>query len=528
VQKDGSAAVEDLGSRNGTVLRGQRLAAGERAPVALGEAIHIGSTVLMVQRRSRSPRLRRVWPHGYFEARIGELCELCEGTGASFAVGRVDLERAVEPPRMAGLLAPLLALADVLGTYTPRSYEILMPYSDRSRAAAVLEAVAAALRGSGLRAKHSLALFPRDGQTASAIVSKLAPQALPRERIDGVIVLDEEMRRLHTMVAEKIGPRPLTVLILGETGVGKEVLATAIQRSSPRASKPFLQLNCAAFPETLLESELFGHEKDAFTGAHKAKPGLLESADGGTVLLDEIGEMSLALQAKLLRAVESKQVRRLGALEARAVDVRFIAATHRDLGAQIRAGRFREDLYYRLNLFTLTIPPLRRRTVEIGPLADLFIESMSRQLGWKRTPHLTGRALEALEGYAWPGNVRELRNVAERAVALADEGTDIDLVHLPLETLTAPLALVQDVLPEPPAMTPGPTLPDPAGATPLDPRDRWNRAEREERARIMAVLEQTGNNQSLAAKALKMARGTLIARMVHYDLPRPRKGQEDE
>ena len=241
------------------------------------------------------------------------------------------------------------------------------------------------------------------------------------------------MRDLYRML-DRIARGTISVLLLGETGVGKEVLAERIHRSSPRSDAPFVKLNCAAFSETLIESELFGHEKGAFTGADAAKPGLFEAAEGGSVFLDEVGEMPAVLQAKLLRVLEQRQVMRVGSIKPRAIDVRVIAATNRDLEVEVSEGRFRSDLFYRLNGISIVVPSLKERPSEIKPLAEMFIARIAKDLG-RGAPVLTLRSVELLERYDWPGNIRELRNVMERAVLLAP-GDEIEVEHLPVEKMT--------------------------------------------------------------------------------------------
>jgi DNA-binding NtrC family response regulator len=208
-----------------------------------------------------------------------------------------------------------------------------------------------------------------------------------------------------------------TVLITGETGTGKELLAHAIHYNGPRAAAPFMEINCAAVPAGLLESELFGHERGAFTDAHAARPGLFEAADGGTVFLDEIAEMPLDLQGKVLRVLEDKRVRRLGSVRTQRVDVRIIAATHQDLAAAVARRAFREDLYYRLNVIPIRLPPLRERGEDVPLLAAHFLRSLAAEYGLA-PPVLDDEVRAALRGYAWPGNVRELRNAMERALLL--------------------------------------------------------------------------------------------------------------
>lgn len=221
------------------------------------------------------------------------------------------------------------------------------------------------------------------------------------------------------------------VLILGETGTGKELIARAIHYNSKRADKPFVAINCSAIPETLLESEFFGHTKGAFTGAVYSKRGLFEEADKGTVFLDEIGDLSHHLQVKLLRVLDDREIRPIGSLQSKKVDVRFIAATNIDLFNAVKQGRFREDLYYRLNVICLKLPPLRSRGQDIQILAEYFLEKYSAELGGK-AKSIDEEAMIALNNYHWPGNIRELQNVIERAVILCDSNS-IRLEHLPEE-----------------------------------------------------------------------------------------------
>lgn len=220
-----------------------------------------------------------------------------------------------------------------------------------------------------------------------------------------------------------------SVLIEGETGVGKELFAQKIHENSPRRSKPFIKVNCAALPKELIESELFGHEKGAFTGATTSKKGRFELADGGTIFLDEIGEMPLELQPKLLRVLQSGEYARLGSEETRTTNVRVISATNRDLYEEVEVGNFREDLFYRLNVYPLTIPPLRQRLEDVPLLATYFVEKISVENGIQ-VPTLSLKAQEELKSYQWPGNIRELINVIERAVIHCDTGL-IDQIDLP-------------------------------------------------------------------------------------------------
>jgi two-component system response regulator AtoC len=235
----------------------------------------------------------------------------------------------------------------------------------------------------------------------------------------GVIAQSRAMREALEMVG-RVADRPTTVLVTGESGTGKEVIARALHRASPRAARPFVAVNCAAIPESLIESELFGHVRGAFTGATADKSGLFEQADGSTLLLDEIGELPLALQPKLLRALQEGEIRRVGDARTRRVDVRVVAATARDLEAEVRAGRFREDLFYRLNVVTIRLPALRDRPEDIAPLARQFVAQLGHRFG--RVLTLAPEATAWLERQPWPGNVRQLENAIERAAVLSDGG----------------------------------------------------------------------------------------------------------
>ncbi|WP_437647020.1 sigma 54-interacting transcriptional regulator [Sorangium sp. So ce362] len=357
-----------------------------------------------------------------------------------------------------------------------------------------------------------------------------------------VIVKDDAMRAVYEL-AERVAKGPINILLLGETGAGKEVLAESIHRASPRAGRPLLRLSCVALSESLLESELFGHERGAFTGAVRAKPGLLETAEGGTVFLDEIGELPPSIQAKLLRVIEERKVMRVGGLTPTKIDVRFISATHRNLEVEVSRGAFRQDLYFRLNGVTLTIPPLRERPGEVAALAQLFAERTTKELfpseASAAAVPLSPAALAALQRHSWPGNIRELRNVVERAVILAN-GAPIGPEHLLLSPLADPTRPSHEPsLPVHPSQAPASAAASPnakvnargvpdgargvidgAGASPTRLRDTMEAHERE---RIVQALEQCMGNQTRAAALLGISRRTLVERIRVYGLPRPRK-----
>jgi two-component system response regulator AtoC len=327
-----------------------------------------------------------------------------------------------------------------------------------------------------------------------------------------IVLKNPAMRELYAL-AERAAKGKISVLVLGETGAGKEILARTVHRASPRAAGPLICLNCAALSDTLLESELFGHEKGAFTGALQAKQGLLEAASAGTLFLDEVGEMSLAIQAKMLRAIETRQVLRVGATKLRTVDVRFVAATSRDLDEEIAAKRFRKDLYFRLNGISLAIPPLRERTDEIPSLARVFLEGAAAQLG-QAPPMLAPNALARLLAHPWPGNIRELRQAMERALLLGG-GATIRPEHLPLEKTTR--ATRPPIL-QPPKVA-GATRPgSPAGAPARPPLNMMPI----EREAILAALARCAGNQTRAAALLGISRRTLCSKLKEHHIPRPR------
>ncbi len=329
------------------------------------------------------------------------------------------------------------------------------------------------------------------------------------------VVLDSAMRELYDQ-ASQVARASISVLVLGETGVGKELLARAIHEQSPRAKGPFVALNCTALSESVLESELFGHEKGAFTGATESRVGLFEAADGGSVFLDELGELPAAMQVKLLRVVEERKVLRVGGRVARDIDVRFIAATNRNLPADVAAGTFRKDLFFRLNGISLTLPPLRERRGEIRALARLFVAQICEELERERLA-LPDSVLALLEPHAWPGNIRELRNVIERAVVLC-RGRSILPEHLPPE-LRSPAKVARDAASND---LPAPGRPGASRAGQL--RQDLRSFERE---KLLVALEQCAGNQTRAALALGISRRTMVTRLADYGIQRPHKDRED-
>ncbi len=317
----------------------------------------------------------------------------------------------------------------------------------------------------------------------------------------------DEMRRIARLV-EKVAPGRATVLLQGESGTGKEVVADAIHRQSARSNKAFTVINCAAIPEDLLESELFGFEEGAFTGARRRKKGLLEVADEGTLFLDEIAEMAPKMQAKILRVLETRMVRRVGGTSDVTVDVRFIAASNRDLKEAVKQGTLREDLYYRLGVVVIDLPPLRERMEDLELFVAAFVDEFNRSMGRKVTG-VSSRVLKLMREYPWPGNIRELRNVIERAMVLC-EGEEIQPSHLPGDFSELAAAV------DPSAATP--QLSDPAPELPDDGLDLEDVVVHLERHYIVEALERTGGNQTEAAALLSISRDQLRYRMEKYKL----------
>jgi two-component system response regulator AtoC len=353
---------------------------------------------------------------------------------------------------------------------------------------------------------------PFDADEILALVRNAAQQRLLEREVrylrsefdrahgfDALVGSHPQMQRLYQLIAQ-VATTHATVLITAESGTGKELVARAIHRQGPRRDQPFIAVNLAAIPDTLLESELFGHEKGAFTGAHARKPGKFELAHGGTLFLDEVGTLRIDLQAKLLRALQQREIERLGGTRTIPVDVRVIAATNVDLKQAVRAREFREDLYYRLNVVPLGVPPLRERKDDIPALVDHFIRKYAQEFT-KDVRSVSPGALPALAAYDWPGNVRELENVIERSVALASRPV-IRLEDLPLDLVMHEAGQIRGVS-------------EPSPLSLKEARERF------EQAYVLRALEREDWNQSRAARSLGVHRNTLIARLAAWGI-RPR------
>tara|TARA_R110002073_G_scaffold140253_12_gene290975 strand:- start:40326 stop:41657 length:1332 start_codon:yes stop_codon:yes gene_type:complete len=426
--------------------------------------------------------------------------------------------------RLAGRMRPM----DTLCEYSPNELAVIAPEVDESGARLLADRLTREARGvlgdSPEAVRIGMSLSPANGTSPDELIgeARAALRAANAQQLavstpplhsnnPQVIAIDPQMKRLFALV-QKVAVSNITVLVLGETGAGKEIVAGAIHEQSPRAGKACLRLNCASIPESLLESELFGHEKGAFTGAEKQKIGFFEAAKGGTVFLDEIGEMSLNVQAKLLRVLENRTITRVGGTSEIDVDVRIVCATNRNLDLEVKEGRFREDLYYRVSAFSLIVPALRDRPGDILPLCEHFVRANHASLRGKvdRTaiPVLTVEAQECLQRHEWPGNVRQLRNAMERALVLASNGV-IEIGDLPDRVREANAATGQS-----------PVIIDSS----LDVRDQLADVEK---LTIEAALEAVGGNQTKAAKRIGISRRALIYKMEKYGLKKPPAPRRD-
>jgi len=497
--------LEDLGSANGTRLRGSKLPAGLAVQASPDEVIDVGQVMLVIKHRKLEQRLRPACSSAFFELRVEEECERATSAGARFVVASLAVEGELALQAIEAILGGELRQRDLLAMREPGHYELLLLDAGPDEAQERVGRAVTALRERRLRVETRLFCAPRDGVSAVTLLGRRPEPAPPSSHglLSGFIVVDDAMRRVRRLL-ERVGGSELSVILLGETGVGKEMCAELLHACSPRAGRTFLRLNCAALSETLLESELFGHERGAFTGATTDKLGLLEAANGGSLFLDEVGDMPLTTQVKLLRVLESKEILRLGSRAPRRIDVRVIAATNRDLDEQITQGLFREDLYYRLNGISVMVPPLRERPSDIEPLARHFVARRASGQRAETVPKLSEASLAWLRAQSWPGNVRELRNVVERALVLCD-GAFIDPVHLSQSPRTGAATK---------------SSAEPA----VSERGLRDEVKTLERGRIEDALRAASGNQRRAAELLGLSRGALLRRLEQLGIARPRKG----
>jgi two-component system, NtrC family, response regulator AtoC len=492
--------LEDLGSSNGTFLHGARLSPGQRVDLVAGEFFELGSVVCVIRGLGATDRAHQLRTHEYFDARLQDEIARARRNRSHPAVIRIRFD---DDDAAVATLIDAVRPGDIVARYAPGEYEVLVVDGEIAAASELARVLGERIGGAEL----GVAVYPHDGSSAQALFAAACRMIEPDADGESDLVIESPtMRRLHELLA-RIAAGGTNVLLLGETGVGKEVFASRLHALSPRAQQPFVKLNCAAFTESLLESELFGHEKGSFTGADRRKQGLLETAHGGMVFLDEIGELEPTAQAKLLRAIEDRRVRRVGGIDEIAIDVVFVGATNRDLAADVAAGKFRADLFYRLDGFSLTIPPLRERRDEILPLARGFLAAAARRMGIATPPAIAEDCFAPLTGYHWTGNLRELRNTVERAIVLSG-GATITPEHLPLETFRSGADALEQSLHK---------------ATSSEPPSNLTDDERSERARIIETLASVYGNQTRAAELLGISRRWLTTLIARYRIPRPRK-----
>ncbi|HEY1959115.1 MAG TPA: sigma 54-interacting transcriptional regulator [Polyangiaceae bacterium] len=489
---EGGVAVEDLESTNGTWINGTRV---ERGRAAFGDVVRIGDVVASVH--VVPVRGAGLDGHDRFVAALEDEVRRAQTFGRPVAVVMLAGDHVSRwTPRLASVLRP----ADRLGIYADDTALVMLPELARDAAVARAKELADV---AGAK-KVGVAVLPDDGASAAELVSAVRG-SLKRGIAQATSVAPSSMvvrnDRMHVVLDEvgRVAPSALAVLIHGETGTGKELVARAIHDQSPRRGAPLRSINCGAIPSTLVEGVLFGHERGAFTSADKMQKGVFEQAHGGTVFLDEIGELSPTAQAALLRVLETKKLTRIGGDREIDVDVRLVAATHRDLEAMCDAGVFRRDLLYRLNAVVLDLPPLRERPEEIEPLAAAFLAEANASSA-RAVRGFDPAALERLKRYAWPGNVRELKNAVERAVVIArgDLVTEADLPARLRETATRTSEVASADAP------PGP----------VDFKERVRQQTRAlETEMIVEALKRANGNQTDAARLLKMPIRTLAHKM---------------
>jgi two-component system, NtrC family, response regulator AtoC len=494
--------IEDLGSRNRTLVNGVAIDAARR--LTAGDVIAIGPMTALLATSSAARSSRQVATISELEDRLDTEVDRAHRYHRPLAIVMARFNGGADAiTTHIERLSAHLRRMDVLSEYSGDEIAIVLPEAERGAAEVVAGRV---MQAGGLKVTVGIAVFPSDGSSPGELISAArdrlrgAVGPRPAERVDinavlgrNVVVADPQMKQLFEL-AKRVAVSNITVLIAGETGVGKEVVAEAIHRLSPRVTGPYVRLNCAALPESLVEAELFGYERGAFTGAVGTKVGFFESASGGTLFLDEIGELPVSMQAKLLRVLEHRTITRVGGTQEIAVDVRLICASNRDLELEVRRARFREDLFFRISGFVIPVPPLRDRRSEIPLLANQFVRDLAPE---GSSIIIDERALAILASYDWPGNVRELRNVIERAIVMSGSGR-IESSHLPehvRERSTPGLAAM--------------------GHGALDVRQRVLVVEREA---VEQALEANKGNQTHAARQLGVSRFALIRLMEKHDL----------
>lgn len=523
--REGALLVEDLASTNGTYVRGARVVGSE--VVAAGESFQLGSVTASLSVAGSEGVLRGLSSHARLLSRLDDEVLRARAFGRPLAVMMVRAVNRGEPTsthvsRWAGHLRAGLRAVDGVAIYAPSSMLAILPELDATRALEEARRLTQRTSPNMPTLLAGLAVFPdaaspdelvdlarRAARAASpsAPVQLLGPRSEAAQPGPQTIAVSNAMREVLSLV-RRLGPSQVPVLITGETGSGKEIIARRLHEESPRRDGTLRAINCGAIAATLLPSVLFGHERGAFTGAEARAMGLFEQAQGGTVFLDEVGELSSAAQAALLRVLETKRLTRVGGTEEIEVDVRIVAATHRNLPDQVAKGVFREDLFYRLNTATVNVPALRERLEDIEPLARHFLDEATRTIG-SSVRDFDADALARLRAYAWPGNVRELRNVIERAVLVA-EGQVLTAIDLGDRVSASGASAERSET----AMAAAIGAMAPTGEH-LDFRDRIRAIETE---LILDALKKAQGNQTEAARILRMPLRTLVHKLKSYGL----------
>jgi diguanylate cyclase (GGDEF)-like protein len=531
---NGKILVTDLGSTNGTLVNGIPI---KERTLEDGDEIIIGASVLQffvptsMGDKSQGITIRT---HNYFETRLNEeldraarynrpLSLLMIGInfrelGKSEQKDSLEHKKGVIIAELVVMIKAMIRTMDIISSYSSEELELMLPETDKTHALKLAKRITEdSVKVVGIPVNIGISSFPEDSQSKELLVDKCR-QALKLSRskktehitvIDREVVIhSEKIQAIFDMIT-RVAASNINVLILGETGVGKEVIAEAIHHRSARKTQTLISVNCAALTETILESELFGHEKGSFTGADKLKIGLFESAKGGTIFLDEIGEMPMKTQAKFLRVLQNKKIMRVGSSKEIPVDVRIIAASNKNLEESIERGLFREDLFYRLNAITITVPPLRERKEEIPALVQNFIKLFNGENN-KSVQSVSPDAMEILCQYDWPGNIRELKNTIERAVVITN-GDTIFKEHFSSKIFKAPQP-----------------------KRPLEEeveREFFDDADREtamgdmkiivanyEKKLILNALRKCGWNQTKASEILNVPRRTLVSKIKKYKI----------
>jgi two-component system, NtrC family, response regulator AtoC len=535
----------DLGSRHGTLVNGERIT--EPRLVVSGDVIAIGSTLLVVRRPVRRSRAGTVLEPAVLVRRLTEELSRAAQYERELAVAVVRSVDRADPAALLAAVASHLRVIDTAACVGIHHVAVLLPEVDVDEAAQIARELTTLPLGP---VAVGVAVAPFDGIDPDTVLAAaraasdhasagevLRPAAAAETLVAGnhrILVADPGMARLYEL-ARRLARSTIPILVQGETGAGKELAAAAIHAFSARADKAFVSVNCAAIPETLAESELFGHARGAFSGAMASKPGHLEVASGGTVFLDEIGELSLTIQAKLLRVLESGELVRLGETQPRSTDLRIVAATNRDLEREVEAGRFRRDLFFRLGSARLELLPLRDRPRDLALLAARMLVDTCARL--RRGPlELSIGAALALFRHDWPGNVRELRHVIEYAAAAApDSASELEIWHLP-HALAATARHARDaspmVAPEAAehgaaAASPAPVSPpveattaglSAATAAPETFRPIADEVRELERARMIAALRASDGVQNRAAELIEMPLRTFVTKLKRYGI----------